>query len=987
LSMRLLLDAPSMNSLRMHTLRQPAKQILQLEFISALLYVLLISAFAMPATIHCFTYERSTGKAINGVEVIAVCQGETQVIIGPATTDANGECDLRNIPVGQWQIVAVKIGYAVAIALVNVNEGDEEISISLPIEPMPVLKGKVSTASGKPLPQAPIDVSVKGEMIEMHCTVQTDDNGNYNLWLGAQTKIMVGDKALTNMPSQEIKALSLRARGEALSGCKLRIEARFSGYKAFFTDVEIPKGAMETEVNITLIPLGGQILGKLLNQHGEPIEGASLLLRSLTSGESLIARTDENGSFQFNGVEAGRYLLTLRDVERPAKVVLQPKLIELKEGETLMLHLIATYFEPPAAVTFVLFRDGGKLPLSNETVSVFMRMLSPQKAYGSSATLVTDSSGKCIMPIEKEAAVYKAIICAPGWSVVTTVDARETRNPHVKIYLPDKPQLLVRVVEQQDKPTSAYVHLHAEGELFWENIGSTDNNGIMKIYGLPDGEYDLVATPKSIYAYSEPHHSAVFPPVRVSVLEGEVEKPIEVTLKLPRCIKVAGKTITKRGTSEEPLPYASIRLERDGTSINKFTLIASSGQDGSFEFPAVPLGNYILRATHMACEESEIHLSLTDREVIESGIVNVMVKLNYVGLGGISGKLVDGSGQPVGKATVSVLKAYGRGEYVFNTVETKEDGSFTITNLPAGQYSVELRASEGGITLRNIKVGGDKITEMGVIKLPPPAVVIGKVKVHDESWLDELQVFACPPATAEHLLTYLQHSLTPPETIVKQIANISEDGKFMLRLPAGEYELVIYGRPLLLPVSKRLTLKPAERVSVEFALPQPSQIEGQVKRIDNGEPVSMAIITVYTPSGRKIAQTVTDINGCYKVRNIPPGTYSVRCKGEGLAAAVRHHVKLDSGDCAIVDFNLSPGASVYGRIIRKGGGKTEFRFYQVLPNADASLASSVNPNGEFRIEHLPPGRHVIMLFIGGELIEAKEVILREGEEKHIVIEL
>ena len=289
--------------------------------------------------------------------------------------------------------------------------------------------------------------------------------------------------------------------------------------------------------------------------------------------------------------------------------------------------------------------------------------------------------------------------------------------------------------------------------------------------------------------------------------------------------------------------------------------------------------------------------------------------------------------------------------------------------------------------MRNIKVGGDKITEMGVIKLPPPAVVIGKVKVHDESWLDELQVFACPPATAEHLLTYLQHSLTPPETIVKQIANISEDGKFMLRLPAGEYELVIYGRPLLLPVSKRLTLKPAERVSVEFALPQPSQIEGQVKRIDNGEPVSMAIITVYTPSGRKIAQTVTDINGCYKVRNIPPGTYSVRCKGEGLAAAVRHHVKLDSGDCAIVDFNLSPGASVYGRIIRKGGGKTEFRFYQVLPNADASLASSVNPNGEFRIEHLPPGRHVIMLFIGGELIEAKEVILREGEEKHIVIEL
>ena len=288
--------------------------------------------------------------------------------------------------------------------------------------------------------------------------------------------------------------------------------------------------------------------------------------------------------------------------------------------------------------------------------------------------------------------------------------------------------------------------------------------------------------------------------------------------------------------------------------------------------------------------------------------------------------------------------------------------------------------------MRNIKVGGDKVTEVGVIKLPPPAVVIGKVKAHDESWLDELQVFACPPATVEHLLTYFQHSLTPPETIVKQTASIGGDGKFMLRLPAGEYELVVYGRPLLLPISKRLTLKPAERVFVEFTLPQLSQIEGQVKRIDNGEPVSMAIITVYTPSGRKIAQTVTDINGRYIIKNIPPGTYSVRCKGEGLAAAVRHHVKLDSGDCAIVDFNLSIGASVYGKIVRKGGEKTEFRFYQVLPNADASLASSVNQNGEFRIEHLSPGRHVIMVFMGGELVGAKEVILREGEEKHILIE-
>jgi hypothetical protein len=177
----------------------------------------------MPATIHCFTYERSTGRAINGVEIVAISQGETQVTIGPAVTNEDGECDLRNIPAGQWQIVAVKIGYAVAIALVNVGE-DEEVSVSLPVEPMPVLKGKVSTANGRPLPQTPIDVSVKGEMMEMHCTVRTDDDGNYSLWLGAQVKITVGGRVLTNMPSQEIKAfhcvLVVRLSAVASSGLR-----------------------------------------------------------------------------------------------------------------------------------------------------------------------------------------------------------------------------------------------------------------------------------------------------------------------------------------------------------------------------------------------------------------------------------------------------------------------------------------------------------------------------------------------------------------------------------------------------------------------------------------------------------------------------------------------------------------------------------------------------------------------------------------------
>jgi hypothetical protein len=48
----------------------------------------------------------------------------------------------------------------------------------------------------------------------------------------------------------------------------------------------------------------------------------------------------------------------------------------------------------------------------------------------------------------------------------------------------------------------------------------------------------------------------------------------------------------------------------------------------------------------------------------------------------------------------------------------------------------------------------------------------------------------------------------------------------------------------------------------------------------------------------------TDINGYYKINNIPPGTYSIKTSFIGYAPTVRENVKVKNSDDLILNFKL-----------------------------------------------------------------------------------
>ena len=81
-------------------------------------------------------------------------------------------------------------------------------------------------------------------------------------------------------------------------------------------------------------PIGGTVKGRLVDENGKPIEGATLILRS----DPITVITDENGNFIFTNVPAGTHTLHL--VDKNGKEFDSAKKITLKNGETVTVNAI-----------------------------------------------------------------------------------------------------------------------------------------------------------------------------------------------------------------------------------------------------------------------------------------------------------------------------------------------------------------------------------------------------------------------------------------------------------------------------------------------------------------------------------------------------------------------------------------------------------------------------------------------------------------------
>lgn len=110
--------------------------------------------------------------------------------------------------------------------------------------------------------------------------------------------------------------------------------------------------------------------------------------------------------------------------------------------------------------------------------------------------------------------------------------------------------------------------------------------------------------------------------------------------------------------------------------------IATTATDGTFSFAGLHLTSLLLR-----CEKTDLAVQVV-RVDTRTPEESEHLVLELAPGGTLEGMLVDSAGQPLPDAFARVSDESGSGEIHYATAKTAADGSFRITDLPAGEFRV-----------------------------------------------------------------------------------------------------------------------------------------------------------------------------------------------------------------------------------------------------------------------------------------------------------
>ncbi|MHC4493621.1 MAG: carboxypeptidase-like regulatory domain-containing protein, partial [Planctomycetota bacterium] len=194
------------------------------------------------------------------------------------------------------------------------------------------------------------------------------------------------------------------------------------------------------------------------------------------------------------------------------------------------------------------------------------------------------------------------------------------------------------------------------------------------------------------------------------VKAGAEVKQLDVTM-LPAA-RLAGRVVTRDGSA---VASARVTVARDpGTDADAGAEwralgegeVAFSDPQGHFTVPAVPTGNLLLRV------EADGFATSTQRlQGVKPGADISSARLELAPAFVIAGRIVDPKGQPFARGWIRARHtASPDGEPITQLLGARleEGGLFTLRNLPAGTYTVEVRVGSfgGGPRYENLTVEG-----------------------------------------------------------------------------------------------------------------------------------------------------------------------------------------------------------------------------------------------------------------------------------------
>jgi hypothetical protein len=302
--------------------------------------------------------------------------------------------------------------------------------------------------------------------------------------------------------------------------------------------------------------------------------------------------------------------------------------------------------------------------------------------------------------------------------------------------------------------------------------------------------------------------------------------------------------------------------------------------------------------------------------------------------GMIAGRVVDGTGQPVDGAVVEALSLF---EHPGARALSNADGTFSLAELDAGEYTVRASAAGRGIAEAARVATGRSDLEL---RLAARGGIRGRVVDGGGKPVGSFTIIAA--ARLGGVARGAPISST----------SFGGDGKFEMLLPAGDYDVSAAAHGLARSRERRISVGD-EFTDVDFTLARGSRIVGRVVERNGGAAIAGARVTVDGARGDDgvtlSSDALTGADGSFAIAGLAAGRTSLQV----LAAA--HDGRIVSGidvptegdaDAGNIDLRAigkdeEPKMELVGIGVVIGGDPRGILIKAAVPSGGAALAGLV----------------------------------------------
>jgi RNA polymerase sigma factor (sigma-70 family) len=343
---------------------------------------------------------------------------------------------------------------------------------------------------------------------------------------------------------------------------------------------------------------------------------------------------------------------------------------------------------------------------------------------------------------------------------------------------------------------------------------------------------------------------------------------------------VAGANVKLLGT---PSGEQTIeRLETEWTSAKDGTFVFHAADDAVFEASRGTKRGWARLDGDVAITR-QLVITLGDAAARDAKIAGKVVDLDGVPLPDVLVRAQPETGPPTPSPTIKNVEASPRAT-AFAT--TGPDGAFVLEGLDRELYAIAAESAGHATTTKDGVAGGSKAV---TIVMDPGFVLGGQVVTTNGE-----------PVPAYTLLVMRRMGVVRELVTARSI--VEPDGKFRVRVTAGEYELVASASGL---APSAPTIAGAGEKDAKIVVSEGATLSGKVIDGVSGKPLSFARIMREAPGGGASttpanAGTVTREDGTFELTGIPPGPLSISI------GAGDYHPKIEAGMTAIDGATLGP---------------------------------------------------------------------------------